>query len=207
MKEAQTNSVRNLEYLYSAVVGLGLALAVYNFIDINRTPVPIRVELLPFFIVFLVTLFPFYHGALRHLDVTYIEHGGKQVASGGLMADFSMLFVESCLLLALAVLITNPRIFAWCLLILIAFDTIWGLIVHFAFSPEEKPKAELRWAYINLTTSFLLIILLVTIDAVSQQIRELLFWIILLGLALGRTIVDYALCWEFYYPSVYSSNS
>jgi hypothetical protein len=207
MQSPRENSVRDLKNLYSAVAGLGLALAVYNLLDINRSPVPVRWELFPFFVAFLVTLLPFYHGALRHLDITYIEHGGKQIASGALFVDFLMLFFESCLLLALAVLIPKPRMFAEFLTVLIGFDTLWGFGAYLAVSHGGKTKAELYWAYINLGATFLLIVFLNVADIIPYQIREKLFWVILLGLSIIRTIIDYAVCWRFYYPSIPPSNS
>jgi hypothetical protein len=119
-----------LENLYSVVVGLGLSLSIFNLIDTTRTPIPIKLELLPFFLAFIVTLIPFYHGALRHLDITYVEQGGKQVRNGALFADFAILFIEGCLLLALAVLLSTPQFFAWGLAALLAIDTIWGFAAH-----------------------------------------------------------------------------
>ncbi|PKP58792.1 MAG: hypothetical protein CVT89_02260 [Candidatus Altiarchaeales archaeon HGW-Altiarchaeales-2] len=112
MNEAQANSVRNLENLYSVVVGLGLSIAILNLIDTTRGAVPIKLELVPFFLAFLVTIIPFYHGALRHLDTTYIEKGGKQIRTGALLFDFSILFIESCFFIGLAVLLPTPQFFA-----------------------------------------------------------------------------------------------
>jgi heme/copper-type cytochrome/quinol oxidase subunit 4 len=203
MKESQKNSVRNLEYLYSTVVGLGLSLAIYNLIDVTRETVPIKWELLPFFFTLLITLIPFYHGALRHLDVTYIEEGGKQIRKGALMFDFLALFVESCLLLALAVLIVKPPFFAWGLVVLLAFDTVWSFIAHLGFSQEMKPKAELRWAIINLVTVIILSVYLVAFDFIPplRYETDLKIWVGILGISILRTVMDYWLCWDFYYPS------
>ncbi len=203
MSEAQANSVRNLENLYSVIVGLGLSLAIFNLIDTTRGAVPIKLELVPFFLAFLVTLIPFYHGALRHLDITYVEKGGKQVRTGALLADFSILFIESCFLLALAVLLPTPQFFAWGLATLLSIDTIWGFAAHIGFSQEVKPKAELRWALINLITTGVLVIYFgaIGIFPPTAGASEPKLAIGILSVSVVRTVIDYALCWNFYYPS------
>jgi hypothetical protein len=203
MKESQKNSVRNLEYLYSTVVGLGLSLAIYNLIDTTREAVPFKLELLPFFFTLLITLIPFYHGALRHLDVTYVEEGGKQVRKFALLIDFSALFIESCLLLALAVLMVKPPFFAWGLVALLAFDTIWAFSAHLGFSQDVKPKAELRWTIINLITVIILSVYLVVFDFIPPltYVSDAKIWVGILGISILRTVIDYWLCWDIYYPS------
>jgi len=154
----------------------------------------------------LITLIPFYHGALRHLDVTYVEEGGKQVRKFALLVDFSALFIESCLLLALAVLIVKPPFFAWGLVVLLAFDTIWALSAHLGFSQDVKPKPELRWAIINLFTVIILSIYLVILDFVPPltYASDPKIWVGILGISILRSTIDYWLCWNFYYPSLSS---
>lgn len=203
MKESWANSVRNLENLYSIVVALAITLAIYNMIDTTRETVPFKPELLPFFFAFLVTLIPFYHGALRHLDITYVEQGGKQVRKGALLIDFLALFIESCILLALAVLLPKPPFFAWGLVTLLTFDTIWAFIAHLGFSQDVKPKVELRWALINLITAIILSIYLVICNFVSSATDtiDLRLSVGILGFSFLRTIIDYAWCWNTYYPS------
>lgn len=201
--EAQANSVKNLESLYSVVVGLALSLGVFNLIDMTRGAIPLKLELVPFFLAFLVTLVPFYHGALRHLDVTYVEHGGKQVRTGALLADFSILFIQSCLLLALAVLLPTPQFFAWGFAILLGVDTVWAFAAHLAFSQEVKPKAEVRWAMINLITTGILLVSFVVIGLYPPTAgpAEHRLTVSLLTVSVVRTVLDYTLCWDFYYPS------
>lgn len=110
---AAESSVRNLGALYSVVVGVALAFAMENIIDPAALGSPFRWELLPLFFTLVVTLVPFYHGALRHLDVTYVEHGGADVKAGALLADFLLLFLEGSLFVGLSVLLGRPEVFAW----------------------------------------------------------------------------------------------
>lgn len=203
MNEPRANSVRNLENLYSIVAALGLSLAIYNLIDTASETIPFKFDLLPFFLAFLITLIPFYHGALRHLDVTYVEQGGKQVRKYALLIDFFALFFESCLLLALAVLLTKPVFFAWGLVMLLAFDTIWSISAHFGFSQDVKPKAELRWALINFIAVIVLSIYLIIFNFVpnATYAADLKLSIGIPSISLLRTVIDYIFCWNFYYPS------
>jgi heme/copper-type cytochrome/quinol oxidase subunit 4 len=202
VKEAQTNSVRNLQNLYSIVVGLGLSLSIYNLIDTSREGAPFKLELLPFFLSFLVTLIPFYHGALRHFDATYIEQDNRQVRGCALLADFVILFIESCLLLTLAVLLATPQFFAWGLVTLLALDCVWGFVAHKVFSQETKIKPELRWAIINLVTSVILSVCFIVIDIFppAAGAGEPKLWAIIFSVSVIRTIIDYVLCWDFYFP-------
>lgn len=202
MNEAKANSVRNLENLYTVVVGLGLSLAIYNFIDTTQKPVPVKLESVPFFLAFLVTLIPFYHGALRHLDITYVERGGRQVRSGALLADFIILFIESCLFLGLAVLLSTPQFFAWGLVILLTVDAIWGFAAHIGFSQEVKPKAEVRWAFINFIATVVLVVYLVMSDVWPSKVGTTAtkLGIFVVAVSFVRTVIDYSACWNFYYP-------
>jgi len=205
MKEAQANSVRNLEHLYTTVVALALSLAIYNLIDVTRRPIPLKVELVPFFLALLITLIPFYHGALRHLDITYVEKGGKNVRKGALLIDFLALFIESCLFVVLSALLPRPISFAWVLVALLAFDTAWGVMAHLGFSKEEKPKPELTWALINFVSVIVISIYLIVLGFVPsieiEYVSNLKLSAGIVGFSLSRTVVDYILCWDTYYPS------
>lgn len=203
IKESRKNSVKNLEYLYSTVVGLGLSLAIYNLINAAREQLPIKLDLLPFFFTLLITLIPFYHGAVRHLDITYVEHGGKHMRKGALLADFTALFLESCLLLALGVLLEKPLFFVWGLVLLFAFDAIWGFVAHLGFTQKVKPKPELRWAIINLITAIFLSVYLVCFRFMPSATYESdpKIWGVVLCVAFLRSVIDYWWCWDTYYPS------
>lgn len=203
MSVAQTNSVRNLEHLYTTVVALALSLAIYNIIDVTREGVPFKLELVPIFFAFLVTLIPFYHGALRHLDITYVEEGGRHVKKYALLIDFSALFIEGCLFVILSALLSRPLFFVWGLVTLLAFDTIWGVVAYLGFSRMGKSKPELTWALINLVSTIVMSVYLVVLGFVpsAENANDLKLTVGILAFSLLRTVVDYVLCWNTYYPS------
>jgi hypothetical protein len=202
MNGAQVNSVSNLQNLYSVVVGLAVSMAIVNLIDTNRAVVPVKVEFLPFFAAFLFTLVPFYHGALRHLDVTYVEGAIKDLRRGALLADFAFLFAESCVLFCLALLLPAPQFLAWGLVALLAVDSFWAFMAHLAFSAEKKPSAEARWAWINVVACLVLILFLLFASPFppTSDLGGARLMIGLPVIALFRTVVDYALCWDTYFP-------
>jgi len=199
------NSVRSLQTLYTITVSLGLERAIVNLIDISKGNIPIKFELIPYFIAFLITLIPFYHGALRHLNIVYIEEKGKDVRSGALLIDFSLLFLESCLIFGLSILLPNHYWFFITLLLLLLTDVLWTLI-FLALSKKEKKLslAELRWLIIN---SIVIILCLINIGVLviskfPRSIFELEISIFTLFIFLIRTVFDYLLCWSFYFPPI-----
>ncbi|PKP58791.1 MAG: hypothetical protein CVT89_02255 [Candidatus Altiarchaeales archaeon HGW-Altiarchaeales-2] len=87
--------------------------------------------------------------------------------------------------------------------ILLAIDTIWGFLAHIGFSQEEKPKTELRWAEINFFTVAVLFLYFSVIGVFppTAGASEGNLAIGILVISVVRTVIDYWLCWEFYYPS------
>ena len=122
--------------------------------------------------------------------------------SGALLADFVGLFIEGCVLLALAVLLATPQFFSWCWVTLLAIDVVWGFAAHLAFSQDVKPKAELSWAWINLITIAVLVPYLVVIGPFppTAGATEAKLTIGVLVASVVRTLVDYARNWNYYYP-------
>lgn len=198
MSSAKENTVRNLESVLSVLVGLALSTAVVRLILNGQQEVDPQVlrAVLPMFLSFLVTMVPFYHGALRHLDVTYVENGGRAARRPALLCDFAMLFVEGCLLVALANALDQPSVFAWGLIVLLGLDAVWGAAVHFVLVKDRTSHTELRWAKINaLAVAFLLAFALTgTLSAAAGWGNPLIY------VALARTVFDYRCCWDCYFP-------
>lgn len=200
----QENTVKNLENLYTVVIGLALTQAIILLIDSSNEGFPINFTYLPYFIAYLVTLVPFYHGALRHLDHTYIEHEGKDVRAGALMFDFAFLFVEGCILFSLAVLIKTPQFFAWGLVILFAFDIVWAFFAYLGLSPDGESNAEIKWTAINIIAAAILIVVFTSFIKIyppSPTNVEINLGLCILTIAFARTAIDYGSNWDFYYPT------
>ena len=140
-KPPAQRSVEHLQNLYTVIVGLAMSIAMLQFFGDDSGMDFLKWPTTAYLVTFLFTLVPFYHGALRHLDLTYFESPGKAIKSGALLADWSLLFVEACLFLAMARLIDNYLLFVivWCSLL--GLDVIWAFSAHLAFTP--KPKFDL----------------------------------------------------------------
>ena len=195
----QANSVRNLENLYSVVIGLGLSLGMYNLVDASQSPIPLKGKLLPFFGSYLVTLIPFYHGALRHLDARYIE--GVDPNAIALLGDFFVLFLESCIFFALALLLSSPSYYTCALVALFIVDSVWGGVSRMLFS---SARPESQWAFLNAIIAVVLVVLLALMHGLPPKIpdptgADLAYAV--LAISIGRTVVDYRMTWKFYFPS------
>ena len=200
MSEARANSVKQLSELYNVVIGIALSAAIYNTIDQKGSGVPLHFDHLFNFGVVLVTIIPFYHGAVRHLMATYVEDGGSsRIKSGALMADYVLLFLEGCIFVTLAVVVAQTETLIWVLVTLLVLDSVWGFLAWLAFTGAQSQYAEKKWAIINMfCTGFLVLIgvygnATITSDPLMAQGSIFVVMVI-------RTIVDYGWCWDFYYP-------
>ena len=206
MNSGRQNSVKHLASLYTVVVGIALASGIYNLIDPRGHVLPFNKETFFTFVAFLVTLFPFYHGALRHLDKTYIEEPVEKIQDGALMADFLILFIEGCFFLALSGLIKTPILFAWGIVMLLGVDVLWSFIVHLIFKKnlnENNMKPESKWAIINMVTIVFLLLYLVLMNIYpsTKDVNLLQVSSVFLIILSFRTIIDYCWTWKIYFPS------
>jgi hypothetical protein len=205
MTDIRQKSMEHLQKLYSTTVGISLSLALYRLLESWAKNSEVKYTCSLLFGAFLVTLIPFYHGALVHLDRAYAstdDSPSKKKDIAHLFA-FLMLFIESCLLVALAFLVSlkKPTFFAWSITILFTVDVIWALVTHALGCTVDKEKRfELKWALINFSTLCILVPILYS--GRYYRIDNIPLAIGLLAGSIVRTFYDYALCWRCYYPSI-----
>lgn len=208
MLKARQNSVRQLSELYNVVIGIALSLAIVNLIDQSARPLPLHTDRLYSFIIFLITVIPFHHGAVRHLFSTYVESGGStRIRNGALLADFVLLFLEGCVFVAMALLLGDTEVFIWTFVVLLIIDSIWGFLAWLAFTGASGQFAEKKWAIINCSTAIVIVVLLpffVSDTNDTLEVRELLAFV---AIAIARSLADYVTCWNFYFPSANESAS
>ena len=107
-KQARANSVKQLCDLYNIVIGVALSIAIYGIIDTTQTPIPFKTNNAFSFLVFIIIIIPFYHGAVRHLYITYVETGqSSRIKSYALFLDYIILFFEGGLFVALALVLNT----------------------------------------------------------------------------------------------------
>jgi hypothetical protein len=196
------NSVSNLINLYTVVIGVALTFAVTSVIDLKTGLDSIRAEPVLLFVAFLVTLFPFFHGALRHLEDAYIENDSSHIRTGAMLFDFGLLFLHALAFVILSQLIKHAPDFAWFLVCVLLIDIVWGIFVYFGSSSKKELSAESRWAIINFFFVATVIIYLVTNDITPKYVGDQVKLAVLLAVACTvRSACDYIWCRAFYFPN------
>lgn len=195
------NSIRSLINLYTVVMGVALSLAITKLIDAQAGLQSVTVSSGLLFIAFIATLFPFYHGALRHLDDAYIENNNRHIKDGALVFDFLLLLLHGIGFVVLSILIAIPNHFAWALVALLSIDVIWGVFVHFGSSSKDEHAAEWKWTIINFVFVAMAVWYLVAHSIFMAPMLEPLILSIPIAIAcIVRTIVDYLWGKDFYFP-------
>jgi hypothetical protein len=192
-------SVKNLQNLYTVVIGLSLATGIQQIIDFSNSGFPIHFSMLPQFFAYLALVVPVYHGAMRHLDIAHIENEGKPLA---LVFDFFILFIEGCFFLLLAGLVPLLHKFFFVLLSLLIIDVIWAAIANFGFAnSKDDQKATRTWGLMNLITCGLLVLVYLYCDSLdSSKPADYYLKISIMVIVVIRSVIDYCLCWNLYYP-------
>lgn len=187
-------SVDSLQNMYAVVIALAIAQAIQSLLKdpVRATLLDLKDILvgLPAFVALLWTLVPFWHGMNRHLDRCYLEKKSP-VARGGLLLDFATFFIEASILFAAAWSLRSGIYSFIALGSLLVVDMVWGFISHTIHFSGKKSHVR-KWSVVNLYAIFLAI-LVVAFPFQSKTI-------VLMVIAIMRTIVDYMLCWDFYFP-------
>lgn len=195
------NSIRSLVTLYTVVVGAALSVAVTGVIDTTnglRAATPTSICL---FIAFIATLFPFVHGAVRHLDDAYLEDPEAQIKDGALVVDFVLLFFHALAFLVLSLLLKKPNHFAWGLVVVLSIDVVWGFFAHFAASSQKVGSAEFKWAVINLIVVAIGVTSLIATEIYLDDLAEpIKLAVATMFIAILRSVADYVSCRTFYFP-------
>lgn len=212
--EGRRGSARHLLELYSIATGLALAAGLERLTRSDETGSSIHWTALPLFLAFLVTLIPYFHGALRHLDRTWIENADTATPDR-MMIDFIALFAQVCLLFLLGKFELSPRPFLVTLILLLLLDSIWAAIstglewFHFPSLRTGKGaiahvfhwEGGLRsWFWTNLVIAAVGLAMLYIFDRTDADPLTI-SWIICL-LCVVRTVIDYTASWNFYFPSI-----
>ena len=198
INKKKENSVKSLVSLYTVVIGVALSLAVVTLIEPTRGLASVTLAPVLLFVAFIATLFPFYHGALRHLDDAYIENENPNIKDGALVIDFILLFFHGLAFVVLSLLLGKPAHFAWVLTVLIFIDVVWGIFAHFASS---SGTAEWRWTIINVifvgAAIWYLLVHDISLNYAGSPIK---LAVPVMVACIIRTVVDYAWCIRFYFP-------
>ncbi len=200
--DVRSNSVKQLCDLYRVVIAAAVGLAFGGIIDTNVSPIPVKLDRWETFVAMIVTIIPFFHGAVRHLFATYVEGGGStRIKNWAILIDYYLLFLNGGLFVALSQTLGDTMAFVVVFMAVLAIDCIWGVLASMGFAGTSSQKAEVKWAAINFVAAMILA-LLYFIQPVLTQLGltdEGLQGVIVV-IALVRTVVDYALNLPFYCP-------
>jgi hypothetical protein len=193
--ESQRRSVEHLQELYSVVVAIALSLAIDRAVRTAPSGAHMRAAVLV--VALLVTLIPFYHGALRHLDEQY---GGEELRAAhefSILVDFLLLFLESCVFLALAVSISRPTWFAWLFVALLVLDVTWAYLTTRYLGRSSEQDTQRKWLVLNFLSCVGLVAVLGVLFAADLVSATTLSYL-LCASAVARSAIDYKLAWKFY---------
>lgn len=189
-------SVDSIQKIYAVVIALAVSQAIQSFLKDGSGGAVIRLDQIssgvPGLVAFFVTLVPFWHGMNRHLDRCYLEKP-TGVVQGALLFDFCTFFIEAGFLFAAGWSLRSGISTFYYLGLLLGVDMLWAIISHQIHFPNRKSHAK-RWSAINIVAMFVAF-LVVMLPFQSKP------WVLAV-IALGRSIADYGLCWEFYFPSI-----
>ena len=210
-------SVKNLQELYTVVIGLSLAAGIHQIVDFSASGFPIHFDRLPLFAAYLALVVPVYHGAMRHLDVAHIENVSKPLA---LVFDFFILFIEGCFFLLLAGLVPYTYKFLSVLVSLLLlipgrpistpipdiprrYRPVTSLVfISWVPLPWVLGEGCRTWGLLNLITSGMLVLVYLYCDSLNvSKPAEYYLQISTLVIVVIRTVIDYCLCWSLYYPN------
>ena len=194
--ERRAATVEHLQELYAIMAGVGLAIAMSQLIRAQDSHLQVRA--IPLVVAYAVTLVPFYHGALRHLDQSY-RHEDSWLEGHRylLLGDFAWLFIEAGTFFALASFVRRPVQFGITLSALLCLDVVWLSIWLWR---SRRSTDEEWWRRINLATVGVLVPF--TALASAENLSHFLLSLIVLTIALARSIADYWLGRDFYFPLV-----
>lgn len=201
-KQARTRSVDNLQKVYTVVVSLAITESLRRLLtSLGDSGTPPDFAASVAVISLLITIVPFYHGANRYLDSTYVT-GERRAKSEALLIDFVAIFLEALAFFVLAILIKNTALFFTILAILFLFDAAWVGLTQLTGSNDESQPSYVWWAIANIAACFLILV------SIWSNLLNWRFWptdlakLIAVGvIAVIRTVIDYWTVWKFYYPA------
>lgn len=188
-------SVDSIQAIYAVVIALAISSAIQTFLKNSSGTANVGLDRtvlsgLPALVAFLVTLVPFWHGMNRHLDRSYLEKRSG-VVQGALLFDFATFFIEAIFLFAAGWSVRSGINTFYYLGLLLGVDMLWAFISHQIHRPGKKSHAR-RWSILNVIAIFIGF-LVVTFPFAPKPL-------VLLVIALARSIADYGFCWNFYFP-------
>jgi hypothetical protein len=195
-KFSMKDIVRILLDLYGVVIALALTTSIGLTVaphGIALSPFELNAQNLATFGTLFITIVPFYHGASVYMLATY-RGNSHSTKKGAALVDFFTLSLEGVVFYAMASSIQNLDSFIIWFTVLLLIDLVWYGFTYFK-AEEPMQSAPRWWALINGATVLALIVLsAVSVEGIVEA------YAILFAVAVIRTVLDYGLSYEYYFP-------
>lgn len=192
-------AVNDLKALFTVIFGFALVEAVKSVFRIQEANIFVLIDNVPQAISLAFTLLPFFQGNTRFLDDRYLNESDIQTFDG--IVEYFMFLLQGVIFYALALLIPNPLYFYNVFIVLFGVDVIW--LVHSFYSTRKEIRKLKTWGFLNTGMVFVLLLL---VDGNIMNNNEWK-WITITFTLITRTMLDYGLTWEFYWPNVTKKKS
>ena len=185
--------------LYAIVVGLGLALAIEQVIDLTSAGVPVRFEHLPLFLAYLNIAFALAHSSVRYLQLAYMDGALGSFGRGRVIGDLVLGVGQFLWLMALSFLITRPSAFAWGVMVLLVGRPIRDAVLM--LGGRARLEFDKTVAAVHLTTIAVVGVSLLAAE-IAQGSNGL--WAVRIGGLVASLVFGlglYVLAFRFFFPN------
>ena len=190
------SSIQSLKELYSGVFALALYEAIRGVAETQDVLQSLQFRF--FLFAFCTTLVPFYHGTMLYFDENYISPASTVTLKP---VYFMLDYVIFCIVVGLLVWMGalfgrqfNEDHFIRVYAALLAMDIVWAFMTYFHSFSWKKVK---HWLWLNFAV-LLGVAMLWSWRHPFQENQLTMF----LFVAPVRSILDYALNWDMYFPKV-----
>jgi hypothetical protein len=191
------SSIRSLRELYSGVFALALYEAIRGVAETDHVLFSLQFRF--FLVAFCATLVPFYHGAMRYFEDSYLENT-SDLKPAYFLFDFLTLSTAAGSLVWLGAMFGTDfkqdyfiKVYAFLLVV----DVLWGFMTQ---PLTHSLKKVMPWLLLNAITFCAIGSLWYWGDLIHGRAIT-----IFLLIAPARSILDYVFNWKMYFPRVDAS--
>jgi len=193
--------VRFFRDLYAVVVGVGMAFAAEQIVDLKRRGVPIRWEHVPLFVAWIAIAIPFAHTAVRYIDFIHERWtSGEPFRRAFTVGNIVFGAGHFMWLIALAFFVTRPFVFGYGVVIFLGGVAVQAAVLH--LHPRGWLHAvEARANVIQAgCVAALLVVLLIAQFGLEGAARPWVARIGILAIGIAYPTVLYVWAFELFFP-------
>ena len=185
--------------LYAVVVGVGLALAVEQIIDLGRSGVPVDIGHVPVFLAYLNIAFALAHASVRYLEMAYVNRQLRSLGKGRVIADLVLGVGHFLWLIVLSFLITRPFAFAYGAIALLIGRPVRDALL--ALGGRDRLDFDRKVAIIHMAAIGLLAAGLVVSEFTPEDAQTWVMRVTILGASLVFGLGLYLFAFTYFFPT------